>query len=72
MEEDLQLCKRERDEAEERATALQQKVFELEVDADTKVQSNDKARQIKLLEVHTKKTHVHTNQPSSDVKLYNQ
>lgn len=50
LEEDLQLCKRERDEAEERATALQQKVFELEVDADTKVQSNDKARQIKLLE----------------------
>ncbi|MCI4393162.1 hypothetical protein PGIGA_G00154300 [Pangasianodon gigas] len=50
MQEDLRLCKRERDEAEERAKALQQKVYELELEADTKVQSNDKARQIKLLE----------------------
>ncbi|XP_060714781.1 cingulin-like protein 1 [Tachysurus vachellii] len=50
LEEDLRFCKRERDEAEERTKALQQKVFALEVDADTKVQNNDKARQIKLLE----------------------
>ncbi|KAI5088614.1 cingulin-like protein 1 isoform X1, partial [Silurus meridionalis] len=50
LEEDLRLCKRERDEEEERVKSLQQKVFELELDADTKVQSNDKARQIKLLE----------------------
>ncbi|KAK3510149.1 hypothetical protein QTP70_026733 [Hemibagrus guttatus] len=50
LEEDLRLCKRERDEAEEQAKTLQQKVFALEVDADTKVQNNDKARQVKLLE----------------------
>ncbi|KAI4900199.1 hypothetical protein NFI96_017684, partial [Prochilodus magdalenae] len=50
LEEDLQQCKREKDEAEKRAKTLEQKVFELEVDADTKVQSNDKSRQMKLLE----------------------
>ncbi|KAF5906563.1 cingulin-like protein 1, partial [Clarias magur] len=50
LEEDLRLCKRDRDEAEERTKHLQQKVFELEMDADTKVQNNDKARQIKQLE----------------------
>ncbi|XP_062845696.1 cingulin-like protein 1 isoform X2 [Trichomycterus rosablanca] len=50
LEDNLRACKRERDEVEERAKALQQKVFELEVDADTKVQSTDKSRHIKLLE----------------------
>ncbi|XP_076853425.1 cingulin-like protein 1 isoform X2 [Brachyhypopomus gauderio] len=50
LEGDLRQCKSERDEVEIRAKALEQKVFELEVDVDTRVQTSDKARQIKLLE----------------------
>ncbi|XP_035376763.1 cingulin-like protein 1 isoform X1 [Electrophorus electricus] len=50
LEGDLRQCKKERDEAELRVKALEQKVFELEVEADTRILSNDKSKQMKLLE----------------------
>ncbi|XP_030647869.1 cingulin-like protein 1 [Chanos chanos] len=50
VEDDLQQCKKERDEAVLRTKELEQKVFDLEVEAETKAQANDKTRQIKLLE----------------------
>lgn len=51
MQEELRQCQRDRDEALQRAKDLEHKVFELEVEADTKAHSNDKSRQLKLLEV---------------------
>lgn len=50
MQEELRQCQTDRDEALQRAKDLEHKVFELEVEADTKAHSNDKSRQLKLLE----------------------
>lgn len=51
MQEDLRQCQTDRDEALERVKDLEQKVYELEVEAETKAHSNDKTRQVKVLEV---------------------
>ncbi|KAA0723640.1 Cingulin-like protein 1 [Triplophysa tibetana] len=50
MQEELRQCQRDRDEALQKAKDLEHKVFELEVEADTKTHSNDKSRQLKLVE----------------------
>lgn len=52
VEEDLRECKRERDDAVLKEKALEQKVYHLEVEAETKAHSkDDKIRQVKLMEV---------------------
>lgn len=51
VQEDLRQCQTDRDEALERVKDLEQKVYELEVEAETKAHSNDKTRQVKVLEV---------------------
>lgn len=52
MEEDLRQCKRERDDAVLKEKVLEQKVYHLEVEAETKTNSKeDKIRQVKLMEV---------------------
>uniref|UniRef100_A0A8C1G8R4 Cingulin-like 1 n=1 Tax=Cyprinus carpio TaxID=7962 RepID=A0A8C1G8R4_CYPCA len=50
VQEDLRQCQKDRDEALQRVKDLEQKVFELEVETETKAHSNDKTRQVKLLE----------------------
>ncbi|XP_043100461.1 cingulin-like protein 1 [Puntigrus tetrazona] len=50
VQEDLRQCQKDKDEALQRVKDLEQKVFELEVETETKVHSNDKTRQVKLLE----------------------
>uniref|UniRef100_A0A671L5L3 Cingulin-like 1 n=1 Tax=Sinocyclocheilus anshuiensis TaxID=1608454 RepID=A0A671L5L3_9TELE len=50
VQEDLRQSQKDRDEALQRVKDLEQKVFELEVETETKTHSNDKTRQIKLLE----------------------
>lgn len=53
MEDDLRQCKRERDDAVLKEKALEQKVYDLEVEAETKAHSkDDKIRQVKLMEVY--------------------
>lgn len=52
VEDDLRQCKRERDDAVLKEKALEQKVYDLEVEAETKAHSkDDKIRQVKLMEV---------------------
>lgn len=51
VQEDLRQCQTDRDEALQRVKDLEQKVYELEVEAETKAHSNDKTRQVKVLEV---------------------
>lgn len=52
LEEDLRQCKRERDEAVLNEKVLEQKVYDLEMEAETKAHSkDDKSRQLKLMEV---------------------
>ena len=52
VEEDLRQCKRERDDSVLKEKALEQKVYDLEVEAETKAHSkDDKIRQVKLMEV---------------------
>jgi len=51
VQEDLCQCQKSRDEALQRVKDLEQKVFELEVETETKAHSNDKTRQVKVLEV---------------------
>ncbi|XP_051991090.1 cingulin-like protein 1 isoform X2 [Xyrauchen texanus] len=50
VQEEMHQCQKERDEAMQRTNNLEQKVFDLEVKAETKAHSNDKSRQVKLLE----------------------
>ncbi|XP_051515482.1 cingulin-like protein 1 isoform X2 [Myxocyprinus asiaticus] len=50
VQKELHQCQKERDEAMQRTNDLEQKVFDLEVEAETKAHSNDKSRQVKLLE----------------------
>nr|XP_055065802.1 cingulin-like protein 1 [Misgurnus anguillicaudatus] len=50
MQEDLRQCQKDRDDALRTAKDLEQKVFNLEVEADTKAHSIDKSRQTKILE----------------------
>uniref|UniRef100_A0A8K9XP22 Cingulin like 1 n=1 Tax=Oncorhynchus mykiss TaxID=8022 RepID=A0A8K9XP22_ONCMY len=51
VEEDLRQCKRERDDAVLKEKVLEQKVYHLEVEAETKTNSKeDKIRQVKLME----------------------
>lgn len=53
VEDDLRQCKRERDDAVLKEKALEQKVYHLEVEAETKAHSkDDKIRQVKLMEVY--------------------
>jgi len=51
VQEDLRQCQTDREEALQRVKDLEQKVYELEVEAETKAHSNDKTRQVKVLEV---------------------
>ena len=52
LEDDLRQCKRERDEAVLNEKVLEQKVYDLEMEAETKAHSkDDKSRQLKLMEV---------------------
>lgn len=50
VQEDVRQCQKDRDEALQRVKDLEQKVFELEVETETKAHSNDKTRQVKVLE----------------------
>ncbi|XP_052003943.1 cingulin-like protein 1 [Xyrauchen texanus] len=52
VQEELRQCQKERDESLQRVKYLEQKVFDLEINAETKAHSNDKSRQAKLLEDH--------------------
>ncbi|TRY97198.1 hypothetical protein DNTS_000486 [Danionella cerebrum] len=51
LQEDLRQCQKERDEALKTVKSLQQTVFDLEVETETKAHSNDKTRQVKVLEL---------------------
>lgn len=50
VQEDLRQCQRDRDEALQTVKDLEHKVFELEVETESKAHSNDKTRQVKVLE----------------------
>ncbi|XP_056318070.1 cingulin-like protein 1 [Danio aesculapii] len=50
VQEDLRQCQIDRDEALQTVKDLEHKVFELEVETESKAHSNDKTRQVKVLE----------------------